>query len=49
MTSLRSALGLLLRIFAYFFELALSLFLIGLGMVAWVSGPNNLTLGMLPW
>jgi hypothetical protein len=49
MTSLKSALGLLLRIFAFLFELALSLSLIGLGMVAWASGPTNLTLGMLPW
>jgi hypothetical protein len=49
MTSLRSALGLLLRVFSWLFELALSLFLIGLGIVAWVSGPNDLKLEMLPW
>jgi hypothetical protein len=49
MASLTSALGLLLRLFAYLFELALSLFLIGLGIVAWASGPTDLNLGMLPW
>ena len=49
MTSLRSALGFLLRVFAYLFELGLSLFLIGLGIVAWATSGNNLTLGMLPW
>ena len=48
MTSLRSALGWLLLVFAWVFELALSLFLIGLGMVAWESGPKNLNLGVLP-
>jgi hypothetical protein len=37
------------RVFAYLFGLALSLFLIGLAIVAWASGPNNLALGMLPW
>jgi hypothetical protein len=37
------------RVFAYLFGLALSLFLIGLAIVAWASSPNNLTLGMLPW
>jgi hypothetical protein len=46
---LRSALGFLVRVFAYLFGLALSLFLIGLAIVAWASGPNNLALGMLPW
>jgi hypothetical protein len=49
MASLTSALALLLRLFAYLFELALSLFLIGLGIVAWASGPTDLNLGMLPW
>jgi len=49
MTSLRTALAFLLLVFACLFELALSLFLLGLGMVAWVNAPNNLTLGMLPW
>ena len=46
---MRSALWFLLRVFAYLFELALSLFLIGLGIVSWASGPNNVKLGMLPW
>jgi hypothetical protein len=49
MASLTSALGLLLRLFAYLFELTLSLFLIALGIVAWASGPTDLNLGMLPW
>jgi hypothetical protein len=49
MTSLKNALGLLLRVFDYLFELALSLFLLGLGIVAWASSPANLTIGMLPW
>ena len=46
MASLRGTLWLLLRIYAYLFELALSLLLLGLGIVA---GPNTLNLGMLPW
>jgi hypothetical protein len=46
---LRSALAFLLRVFAYLFELALSLFLIGLGIVAWVSGSNSLALGKYFW
>jgi hypothetical protein len=49
MASLKGALGWLLLVFAWVFELALSLFLIGLGMVAWASGPTDLNLGMLPW
>jgi hypothetical protein len=49
MASLRSALGLLLRVFAYLFELALSLFLIGLGLVAWASGSNTLVFGTYFW
>ena len=49
MASLKGALGWLLLVFAWVFELALSLFLIGLGMVAWESGPTDLNLGMLPW
>ena len=48
MASLKGALGWLLLVFAWVFELALSLFLIGLGMVAWESGPTNLNLGVLP-
>jgi len=46
---LSSVLGLLLRIYSYLFELALALFLIGLGIVASASGPSDLNLGMLPW
>ncbi len=46
---MRSALGLLLRIFAYLYELALSLFLLGLGMIALIGGQHTLKLGMLPW
>lgn len=49
MASLTSALGFLLRVFAYLYQLALSLFLIGLGLVAWASRPTDLNLGMLPW
>jgi hypothetical protein len=49
MTSLTSALGFLLLVFAWLFELAVSLFLIGLGLVAWASGPENLQVGMFPW
>jgi hypothetical protein len=45
---LSSVLGLLLRIYSYLFELGLALFLIGLAIVAWASGPNNLALGMPP-
>ena len=49
MTSLRGALWFLLRVYALLFELALSLFLLGLGIVAGASNPNSLNLGMLPW
>jgi len=45
MASLRSVLGLLLRVFAWLFALALSLFLIGLGIVAWASGSSTLIFG----
>jgi hypothetical protein len=48
MASLTSALGFLLRVFAYLYQLALSLCLIGLGIVAWASGPTALNLPMLP-
>ena len=44
-----SALGFVLRVFAYLFELVLSFFLIGLGIVAWVSGANSLSFGMQFW
>lgn len=44
-----SALGFVLRVFAYLFELVLSFFLIGLGIVAWVSGSNSLSFGMQFW
>lgn len=44
-----SVLGLLWRTYSYLFELGLALLLIGLAIVAWASGPNNLALGMLPW
>jgi hypothetical protein len=46
---LSSILGLLLRTYSYLFEVGLALLLIGLAIVAWASGPNNLALGMLPW
>lgn len=41
--------GFVLRVFAYLFELVLSFFLIGLGIVAWVSGANSLSFGMQFW
>ena len=41
--------GFVLRVFAYLFELVLSFFLIGLGIVAWVSGSNSLSFGMQFW
>lgn len=40
------AVGLLLRLFAYVFQILLSLFLIGIAIAA---GSNTLQLGMLPW
>ena len=46
---MRSALWFLLRLFAHLFELALSLFLIGLGIVAWASGSNILIFGEHAW
>jgi hypothetical protein len=46
---LRNAFFGLLRIFAYLYHLILSLFLLGLGIVVWSGGENNLKLGMLPW
>lgn len=39
----------LLRFYAYLFELALCLFLLGLWFVATTGSQNNLKLGMLPW
>ncbi len=45
---MRNALLWLLRVYAYLFHLALSLFLVGVGFIA-VTSQNNLTLGMLPW
>lgn len=49
MASLRGALGWLLLVFAWVFELLLSLFLLGVGIIAWISGATDLNLGMLPW
>lgn len=46
---MRSALGFLLRVFACLFGLALSLFLIGLGIVAWMSGSNSFAVGTRFW
>ena len=45
---MRNAIGMLLRLYAYLYHLALSLFLIGIGIVAVWNG-KDLTLGMLPW
>ncbi len=45
---MRTAIGLLLRLYSYLYHLILSLFLIGLGIVAYSSG-TTLSLGMLPW
>lgn len=39
----------LLRIGAYLFHLLLGLFLIGIGIVGWATGPGELKLAMLPW
>ena len=41
--------GALFRIFSYLFHLGLSLFLLGLGLVAIGSSSHTLNLGMLPW
>ena len=45
---MRNAIGLLLRLYAYLYHLALALFLTGIGIVAVWNG-KDLTLGMLPW
>jgi hypothetical protein len=45
MTSLKGALGWLLAMFACLFELVLSLFLLGVGIIAWVSDSNILAFG----
>ena len=45
MTFLKGALGWLLTVFACLFELLLSLFLLGVGIVAWVSDSNILAFG----
>jgi hypothetical protein len=42
-------LGMLLRIYSYLYELILSLFVLGLGLVAILSRGSGLHLGMLPW
>jgi hypothetical protein len=41
--------GLILRLYSYLYHLILSLFLLGLGIVASIGGMHNLNLGMLPW
>lgn len=46
---MRNALLKLLRIAAYVYHAILSLWLLGLGIVVWSGGQNNLKLGMLPW
>jgi hypothetical protein len=46
---LRNAFLKLLRIAAYLYHAILSLWLLGLGIVVWSGGQNNLKLGMLPW
>ena len=38
-----------MRFCAYLFGFVFSLLLIGLGIVAWTSGPADIQLGMLPW
>lgn len=43
------ALGWLLLVFAWVFELLLSLFLLGVGIIAWDSEKADLNLAMLPW
>lgn len=45
---MRTALGVLLRLYSYVYHLVLSLVLLGLGIVAYSSG-KTLSLGMLPW
>ncbi len=45
---MRTAVGLLLRLYSYLYHLVLSLFLLGLGIVAYSSG-TTLSLGMMPW
>jgi len=49
MASLRSALGWLLLVFSWVFELLLSLLTLGVGTIAWVSADADLNLPMLPW
>jgi hypothetical protein len=44
-----SALGMLLRLYSYLYELILSLFLLGLAAVAIASHGDHLNLEMLPW
>lgn len=45
---MRNAIGLLLRLYSYLFHTILSVFLIGIGLIA-VSAGKELKLGMLPW
>lgn len=45
---MRTAIGWLLRLYSYIFHLILSLFLIGISIVA-ISSGKALTLKMLPW
>jgi hypothetical protein len=44
-----SVFGMLLRIYSYFYELILALFLLGVSLVAILSQSGSLNLGMLPW
>lgn len=45
---MRTAIAWLLRLYSYLFHLILSLFLVGISIVAMSAG-NDLTLKMLPW
>ena len=45
---MRNAVGLLLRLYSYLYHFVLSLFLLGLGIVAY-SSSTTLSLGMFPW
>jgi hypothetical protein len=38
-----------MRVFSYLFHLALALFMLSVGAVAWISGSQTLRIGVLPW
>lgn len=41
--------GLVMRIFSFLFHIALTLFMLALSSLAWISSNESLQIGLLPW